>query len=167
VAKSKSYNNNPSSELLFLPTAAASHTELHRSPTSTSAFTMLGQDHAKEKDRGRSRERTRSQSHDALADVAGDKKQAKVQFPEDLDKASGPTTLPYPFIRQDSDVFSSRASSIGGTLTDDDVSEDYDWSDEEDLVDEEAKFEKKMGVKTKREGWGFKRFVSFCLSSID
>ena len=121
------------------------------------------QDHAKEKDRGRS-SRSRSQSHDALADVAGDKKQTKVQFPEDLNKASaaGPTTtLPYPFIRQDSDVFSSRASSIGGTLTDDDVSEDYDWSDEEDLVDEEAKFEKKMGVKTKREGWGFKRFVSF------
>ncbi|CDO74550.1 hypothetical protein BN946_scf184632.g7 [Trametes cinnabarina] len=43
---------------------------------------------------------------------------------------------------------SSRASSIAGT--DDDDDEDYDWSGEEDLVDEEAKFEHAMGVKKKQ-----------------
>lgn len=59
--------------------------------------------------------------------------------------------------RQDSsgDYMNSRASSIAGT--DDEDSEDYDWSGEEDLVDEEVKFEKRMGVKTKHRGWGFKR----------
>ena len=48
----------------------------------------------------------------------------------------------------------------GSTVTDDENDEDeiYDWSDEEDLVDEEAKFEQKMGAKpTKKKGWGPRR----------
>jgi hypothetical protein len=44
-------------------------------------------------------------------------------------------------------------SSVAGT--DEEDSDDYDWSDEEDLVDEEAKFEQKIS-KTKRH-W-FKRY---------
>lgn len=61
--------------------------------------------------------------------------------------------------RQDSsgDYMSSRASSFS-----EDDSSDYDWSGEEDLVDEEAKFEKKMGLKTKPQGWGVKRYVYSC-----
>ncbi|OSC98709.1 hypothetical protein PYCCODRAFT_1470850 [Trametes coccinea BRFM310] len=51
---------------------------------------------------------------------------------------------------------SSRASSIAGT--DDEDDEDYDWSGEEDLVDEEAKFEHAMGVKKKQR--------SFCVRLI-
>jgi len=75
----------------------------------------------------------------------------KVQFPETLGKP-GPYG-PYPFVRQESEVFSSYPSSLAG----DDDSEDYDWSDEEDLVDESIKFEQKMGNKVKRTGWGFRR----------
>ncbi|PPQ77268.1 hypothetical protein CVT25_010850 [Psilocybe cyanescens] len=83
-----------------------------------------------------------------------------VQFPDGFDK---PATMPYPFLTQDSDIFSSRASSIAGT---DDESEDYDWSDEEDLVDEEAKFGKQMGQKTVRKGWGIRRIISLLFSSL-
>ena len=50
----------------------------------------------------------------------------------------------------------SRASSIAGT-DDEDSDDDYDWSGEEDLVDEEAKFEQAMGVKKKQRGWGCAR----------
>lgn len=56
----------------------------------------------------------------------------------------------------------SRASSVGGGTDDehdDDEGEDYDWSAEEDLEDQEAQFEKQMGVKPKPQGWGLKRLV--------
>jgi hypothetical protein len=60
--------------------------------------------------------------------------------------------------RNDStDMFQSRASSVAGTDDEYDDDEDYDWSGEEDLVDEEAKFEERMGVKPKKKGWGPKR----------
>lgn len=39
----------------------------------------------------------------------------------------------------------------------DEEDEFYDWSDEDDLVDEEAKFESKMGATTKKKTWGPKR----------
>jgi hypothetical protein len=45
-----------------------------------------------------------------------------------------------------------RPSSVTGT-DDEDEDEDYDWSGEDDLVDEEAKFEQKMGIKTTPKGW--------------
>lgn len=52
----------------------------------------------------------------------------------------------------------SRASSIAsGDERDEDEAEDYDWSAEEDLEDQEAQFEKQMGVKSKPQGWGPKR----------
>lgn len=75
---------------------------------------------------------------------------AKVQFSEELNKVSPPS-----FQRKDSDFVSSRASSIAGT--DEEDSEDYDWSGEEDLVDEAAKFGSQMGVEDKQNKWGFKR----------
>ncbi|KAJ6567253.1 Mechanosensitive ion channel-domain-containing protein [Mycena vulgaris] len=58
----------------------------------------------------------------------------------------------------------SVASSIAGT--DDEAEADYDWSDEEDLVDEEAKFEERMGTPKKRTGWGFKRIFTLLFSSL-
>jgi len=74
-----------------------------------------------------------------------------VQFPEDI---------PY-YHRQETDMTGGYAASIG---TDDgDDSEEYDWSAEEDLVDEAAKFESKLGM-SRRDKWSFKRF--FQLSSI-
>ncbi|KAF8165120.1 Mechanosensitive ion channel-domain-containing protein [Crassisporium funariophilum] len=97
---------------------------------------------------------------------AEDRQRAKVQFPDALlnkANANAPPMMPYAYNRQDSDAFSSRASSIAGDEDDSDI---YDWSDEEDLVDEEAKFQNKMGIKEKRQGWGFKRIVSVLFSSL-
>ncbi|KAI0771961.1 Mechanosensitive ion channel-domain-containing protein [Trametes elegans] len=51
--------------------------------------------------------------------------------------------------RFEPEPISSRASSIAGT-DDEDDEDAYDWSGDEDLVDEEAKFEHAMGVKKKR-----------------
>ena len=52
----------------------------------------------------------------------------------------------------------SRASSIAGT-DDEDDDEEYDWSGEEDLVDEEAKFEHAMGVKKTERKFGLIKCV--------
>jgi hypothetical protein len=43
--------------------------------------------------------------------------------------------------------------------TDDGSEEDYDWSTDEDLVDQEAKFEEKLGVKRRSKGWGPRRYI--------
>lgn len=61
------------------------------------------------------------------------------------------------------DEVSSRPPSIAGT-DDEEEEEVYDWSGEEDLVDEEAKFEERMGKKQKNKTWGFKRLDSPLLS---
>jgi hypothetical protein len=42
---------------------------------------------------------------------------------------------------------------------DEDEEDEFDWSGDEDLNNEEAKFEKKMGVKIKSRGWGIIRYV--------
>jgi len=63
--------------------------------------------------------------------------------------------FPHGGMRQDSDFMSSKAASLAGP--EDGDSEDYDWSTEEDLVDEEVKFEKQMGIKAKPRGWGLRR----------
>lgn len=47
----------------------------------------------------------------------------------------------------------SRPASIAAT----DDEYDYDWSGEEDLGDEEAKFEQRMGFKAKDDRWTVKR----------
>ena len=68
--------------------------------------------------------------------------------------------------RSDSpDMVASRPPSIAGTDDEDEI-ENYDWSGEEDLVDEEAKFEKHMGIKPKSKGWGPKRYVPSSLTSL-
>jgi hypothetical protein len=80
-----------------------------------------------------------------------------VHYPSDVKRAPSyhaPLDPPPKIGRVDTGL-SSRASSIATDDEDDD--EDYDWSGEEDLVDEEAKFEQQMGIKQKRTGWGFKR----------
>lgn len=74
-----------------------------------------------------------------------------VHYPSDL--ASLPAHRPA-IIRVDSD-----APSAAGTDDEYEEDSDYDWSGEEDLVDEEAKFEEQMGKKPKRKGWGFKRYA--------
>jgi hypothetical protein len=54
----------------------------------------------------------------------------------------------------------SRASSVAGTddERDEEDGEDYDWSAEEDMENQEVEFEKRMGVNlAKPKGWGIKR----------
>lgn len=72
-----------------------------------------------------------------------------VHYPSGLD--SPPAHRP-PIIRADSD-----APSVAGTDEEYEEDSDYDWSGEEDLVDEEAKFEEQMGNKQKPKGWGPRR----------
>jgi len=76
-----------------------------------------------------------------------------VHYASDLDS---PSVHPPAIIRVDSDV-----PSVAGTDDEYDKNSDYDWSGEEDLVDEEAKFEEQMGKGEKRKGWGPKRHVQF------
>ncbi|KAG1753685.1 Mechanosensitive ion channel-domain-containing protein [Suillus paluster] len=49
---------------------------------------------------------------------------------------------------------------------DEDEEDEFDWSGDEDLDNEEAKFEKKMGVKIKPRSWGIIRLVTLLFSSL-
>lgn len=52
----------------------------------------------------------------------------------------------------------SRAPSLADTDNDEDADETYDWSDEDDLVDQEAHFEAKLNAPTvKKKTWGIRR----------
>ena len=65
------------------------------------------------------------------------------------------------------ELVSSRPASVAAT--DDEDSDDYDWSgEEEDLRDEEAKFEEHMGntKKQTRKGWGFRRWFTLPFSLL-
>lgn len=74
-----------------------------------------------------------------------------VHYP-DLDGPSSRPSQPRPV--------PSRQSSFASSDIDDDEEEIYNWSDEEDLVDQEAKFEQKMGRDNrKKKGWSFGRLV--------
>ncbi len=87
----------------------------------------------------------------------GFKVKPAVHYPEELPQPlSGPRFEPE--FRP-----ASRASSIATDEEDDE--EDYDWSGEEDLVDEEARFEQAMGVKKKERKFGFIRCVTMNASS--
>lgn len=78
-----------------------------------------------------------------------------VHYPENLGRRPpGLGALPY----FESHTGSNTPSLVG---TDDEDESDYDWSGEEDLVEEEEKFEKKMGVKQKQRGCGIKRYIAW------
>ncbi|KAF8351314.1 Mechanosensitive ion channel-domain-containing protein [Amanita rubescens] len=65
-----------------------------------------------------------------------------------------------------SDTLSPRPPSLAGT---DDDSDEYDWSGEDDLVDEEAKFDKNMGLNLDlphRHRWGVRRILAGLFSSL-
>jgi len=87
----------------------------------------------------------------------------RVQFPEDSKPSStgvqnteGADETLHFALRQDSELTSHSLGTDDG-----EDSSEYDWSAEEDLVDEAAKFESQMGKKGKRKGWSFKRFALF------
>lgn len=79
-----------------------------------------------------------------------------VHYPDNLSHGPTPAYTVKPVRVDSGGALSSKAPSLAGT-DDEEEEEDYDWSDEEDLVDEEAKFEKKMGVKQKPRGWSCTR----------
>ncbi|KAH7931366.1 hypothetical protein BV22DRAFT_1027599 [Leucogyrophana mollusca] len=83
-----------------------------------------------------------------------------VHYPDNVNTGHVPTYINSP------PKIESRASSIAGTDEEEEEDEEYDWSGDEDLVDEEAKFEKKMGVKLKPQGWGVKRLFTLLFSSL-
>ncbi|CAK5275829.1 unnamed protein product [Mycena citricolor] len=60
--------------------------------------------------------------------------------------------------RKDGFAANDEPDSEKGT-DDEDNDSDYDWLDEDDLVDAEAKFEERMGAHAKPTGWGMKRRV--------
>ncbi|KII95947.1 hypothetical protein PLICRDRAFT_34903 [Plicaturopsis crispa FD-325 SS-3] len=70
---------------------------------------------------------------------------------------------PPPMARFESYASASKTSSLAGT--DDEDAEDYDWSGEDDLVDEEAKFEQKIGT-AKAKPRGCKRIITITFSSL-
>lgn len=79
------------------------------------------------------------------------RQQQRVQFPESCKDST--------YVQQDTDGMSNRSS--GSSLYgDDDNSSDYDWSDEEDLVDEQAKFDKNLSNTEKKKGWGPRRLLA-------
>lgn len=66
-------------------------------------------------------------------------------------------------------IDSSRAASVVDTDGDGDseADETYNWSDEDDLVDQEAHFEAKLNARTtKKKSWGIRRCVSSHLSAF-
>jgi len=77
-----------------------------------------------------------------------------VHYPEELIHTPSPQYINTP------PKLDSRAPSFVGT-DDDDEEEEFDWSDDEDLADEEAKFSKKMGVNLRARRWTIWRFVHF------
>jgi hypothetical protein len=64
----------------------------------------------------------------------------------------------------------TRGSSVAGTDDEadgDDDDEDYDWSGDEDLLDEEARFEQRMSAGRRRgRRWGFRRILSLLFGSL-
>ncbi|KAH7916809.1 Mechanosensitive ion channel-domain-containing protein [Hygrophoropsis aurantiaca] len=83
-----------------------------------------------------------------------------VHYPANVNTGHTPTYFNSP------PKIESRASSIAGTDEEEDEEDDYDWSGDEDLVDEETKFEKQMGLKLKPQGWGVKRIFTLLFSSL-
>ncbi|KAG8733275.1 hypothetical protein FRC10_000328 [Ceratobasidium sp. 414] len=59
------------------------------------------------------------------------------------------------------------ALSAAGSDAEDDLEEDYDWSDDDDLLDQEAKFERTTGQRKKvRTGCGCGRIIIFFFSTL-
>ena len=97
------------------------------------------------------------EDHDADDNDALPKPMKTARFQSDVPSPlHSPKPVP-PFARTDSgfDSLDPRSSSPSIADSDED-NDDYDWSGEEDLVDEEAKFEQNMGVLPK-ERWGFRK----------
>ncbi|KAG2345149.1 hypothetical protein BDR05DRAFT_909272 [Suillus weaverae] len=152
-------NSAPSS--LFQPSSSTSQLVLDRYPSQESfayhsQANLMSND---EKNVSRSPQSNRQQSgdshpSDASVTQTGTQKPS-VHYRDDVN--SPPATGSYlGFPKSD-----SRQSS-----DDEDEEDEFDWSGDENLDNEEAKFEKKMGVKIKSRGWGIIRLVTLLFSSL-
>lgn len=103
-------------------------------------------------DHGRANIKEYSRQDSQGSDIS--QKQRTVHYPEELIHTPSPQYINTP------PKLDSRAPSFAGT-DDDDEEEEFDWSEDEDLADEEAKFSKKMGVNLKAKHWTIWRFVHF------
>lgn len=95
--------------------------------------------------------------------AADTKRKPSVHYTDDVASPPPPNSARPLFTRFESNYTTdggsgSRTPSLAGTDTEDE-DEEFDWSGEEDLVDEEARFEQQMGVKKKKQGWGIIRYV--------
>jgi hypothetical protein len=99
------------------------------------------------------------------ADTDVDRKPSAVHYPSDVKQAPDDHHTGHALPHVDSRA-SSRPPSVAGTDDEGSDEDDYDWSGEEDLVDEAAKFEQKIGnAKAKRKRWGFRKSVPSALRS--
>ncbi|KIL68115.1 hypothetical protein M378DRAFT_8799 [Amanita muscaria Koide BX008] len=99
-----------------------------------------------------------------FVDLSPDEIDAKptylVHYPDEVTQRPEPRRVR----TESSDLLGSRAPSVAAT---DDESDDFDWSGEEDLADEEAKYEKNMGVKGELHSrWGVRRAIIVLFSSL-
>ena len=131
-----------------------------RDPSSTTLPAVSYQDESPAY-RSRSDLNLPSMSDEKLPQPSPDTKEAtkpSVQFPDDVESPPLEDRRPSQFSRFESSAIAGelRAPSLAGTDDEDSV-DDYDWSGEEDLVDEEAKFEQSIGVRTMSESFGMGR----------
>lgn len=144
-------NSTPSS--LFQPSLGTSQLVLHHYPSQESfaghSQVNLMSNH--EKNVYGSPQSSRQESGDSQTGT----QKPSVHYHEDI--ISPPATGSHlGFPKSD-----SRQSS-----DDEDEEDEFDWSGDEDLNNEEAKFEKKMGIKIKSPGWGIIRLVTLLFSSL-
>ncbi|KAF9246905.1 Mechanosensitive ion channel-domain-containing protein [Melanogaster broomeanus] len=121
---------------------------------------MSDYDKSQMKDSAREGRQDSQSSADPSDSSAKHSAKPTVHYPEDV--YHGPSPLYY----NSPPRVESRAPSVAGTEDEDEDEEDFDWSGEEDLLDEEAKFEKQMGVKLKSQRWGFWRVFTLLFSSL-
>jgi hypothetical protein len=152
-------NSTPSS--LFQPGSSTSQLVLDRYPSQES-FAYRSQVHLMsnyEKNVYRSPQSSRQESGDSHPSQASitqiGTQKPSVHYHEDV--ISPPATGSY---------FAFPKSESRQSSDDEDEEDEFDWSGDEDLNNEEAKFEKKMGVKIKSRGWGIIRLVTLLFSSL-
>lgn len=105
---------------------------------------------------------TKHEDHD-LASDGEEHPKSSAKIARFMDNVPSPAHSAPQFKRVDSDneFIQSRSRSPSIAETDDGEGDDYDWEAEEDLVDQEAKFEQNMGM-ARKSTWGFRRYVIIC-----
>ncbi|KAK2466332.1 hypothetical protein APHAL10511_001974 [Amanita phalloides] len=94
-------------------------------------------------------------------DLSNDRPRPLVHYSEHVDEKP---PRPAHQRTESSDILSTLAPSTAGT---DDEFDSYDWSGEDDLLDEEAKYEKRLGLSDQvRYRWGVRRTIAVLFSSL-